>query len=136
LTANAPTFQQFHERIIADSFPERLTDDDAFLVFAILHSYIIVLTGPVLSDAPDCHKILAATQWGAADALAVLWRGTTDERAHSSHWYWMWNTDWDGYRHLENLSPEEKVRMRSLKHRIEEHPFIEQLVPEDDDPLS
>src|SRR5262245_47029139 len=99
MTADAPSFQQFHERIIADSFPQRLTDDDAFLVFAILHSYIIVLTSPILGDAPDCYKIYATTQRGAADALAALWRGTADERAHYTHWYWKWNTDWDSYRH-------------------------------------
>jgi hypothetical protein len=135
MTAHMPTFQQFHERLIADTFPQRLTDDDAFFVFAILHSYVTFLTGPVLSDAPECQKLFATTQRGAAEALTVLWHGSDDERAQSSYWYWKWNTDWEGYSHLENLSPLEKARMRNLKQRIEEHPFVARLEPEDDDPL-
>src|SRR5690349_15732544 len=135
MTSNLPTFQQFHERIVSDSFPQRLTDEDAFLVFAILHSYVIVLAGSFINDAPQCDKIYATTQRGAADALAALWRGTDDERRDYTHWYWKWNTDWDAYRHLEALSPQEKARMHVLKQRIEEHPYIARLVPEDDDPL-
>ena len=133
MTSNLPTFQQFHERIVTDTFPERLSDDDAFLVFAILHTYVTVLAGPIISDAPQCDKIYGMTQRGAADALAALWRGTDDERGHYTHWYWKWNTDWDAYRHLEALSPEEKARMRVLKQRIEEHPYIAQFALEDDD---
>jgi hypothetical protein len=138
MAPNLPTLQQFHERIITDSFPQRLSDDDAFLVFAILHTYVTILSGPIISDAPQCDKIYGTTQHGAADALAALWRGSNDPRGDATHWYWKWNTDRDAYRHLEALSPGEKARMRVLKKRIEQHPYIAQFVLEedDDDPLA
>ena len=129
------TIYDFHGRLLRDTFSGGVSDRDAFLLFALLHSYQVEISGSVLTDRPSLGagaRISARTQRDCAEALASLWRDTADERANYAHWYRHWNTDWGWYRGAENLSEEDRLRLRELIAMLECHPFVERLVPEAD----
>jgi hypothetical protein len=129
----------FHGRLLRDAFGRGLDDRDAFLIFVLFHHYQIELDGLVLTDRPGLRsgdRIHANTQRGCAEALASLWSGCADERAHYMHWYRRWNGDWGSYSHAGQLSSEEASRLRVLMAELERHPFIRRFVPEDDDLLA
>ena len=75
---------------------------------------------------------LLITQRSAAAALASLWRETGDICATYTHWYWQWNDAWGAYPAAENLSSEDRDRLRELKVMLEMHPFVAAFHPEDD----
>jgi hypothetical protein len=129
------TIYELHARLLRDTFLGGLTDEDAFLVFALLHCYAIELTGPILSDRPDVREVSADTQRGVSEALTALWTDPSDPRVSAAYWYHRWNDDWRGYGHLERLTDQERVRLRELKLQLEQHPFVKQLKPDDWDPL-
>lgn len=132
------TRDSFHRDILRDTFSDvaNITDHDALLIMSILHVSEIHLTGPVLRGHKDLTWLAAITQRDAADAVAHLWAGTGDPRMHYMYWYSKWSTDWQGYRHLETLSAEEKERMRDIKLLLEAHPSVAQIVLEDPDMIA
>ncbi len=128
----------FHARIIRDTFGTNLSDENAMLLFSILHSYQIVITGPVLSDCPSSDagsSIPAITQRHCGEALAALWAGTGDSRADYMYWYYRWQK-WGSYSRFGELTPDERARMRQMIQQMEHHPFISRFVPEDFDPAA
>lgn len=125
------TIGYLHSRLLVDVFGRPLDDRDAFLVFALFHSYRVVLRGPVLKDRKGCLVCAAITQRHAASALTALWWGTSKPGAHYTHWYWRWNGEWGSYGHAENLSPEESERFEELKLLLECHPFVSRFELED-----
>lgn len=124
------TYKSFHEQLVADVFPERLSDADAMLLFALLHTHQIELVGAVVLDAPDTLVFSAITQRCCSECLAHLWRGTKDSRGQYTHWYWKWNTEWSCDR-IDALSGSELQRFREIRLAIEAHPAIASVVPED-----
>jgi len=120
-----------HGRLVRDTFGRRLTDSDAFLLFVLLHSYRIVLSGPVLTDRPAVQEVAAHTQRGVSEALASAWAGTSDERANPYFWYYRWNGDWGSYGHAERLSLAEVERLGQLRMELERHPLVSRLEPVD-----
>ena len=125
-------------RILRDTFRSDLNDLDVFLLFSIFHLYQIELAGAFLTDRPHLKGgdlIHADTQRGCSSAMASIWANSDDERSDYAYWYWRWNADWGSYARLENLSDGEKERLRWLMGRLETHPFVRRLVPEDFDLL-
>jgi hypothetical protein len=125
------TISDLHGRLVRDTFGRRLSDQDTFLVFVLLHSCRVVLSGPVLTDRPGVREVAAHTQRGVSEALASAWAGTADERADPSFWYHRWNGEWGAYGHAGRLSPEEQGRLEGLRAELERHPFVSRLEPED-----
>jgi hypothetical protein len=125
------TIYKLHGLLIRETFGGEFSDQDAFLIFVLFHSYRIELSSAVLSDRPGVTDVAALTQRDVSSALASAWRGTSDERADPYFWYFRWNKEWGSYGHAENLSAEEQTRLDQLKGRLEEHPFVSQLVSED-----
>jgi len=121
----------FHKFLIADVFPSRLSDDDAMLVFALLHTHIINVVDAVVPDAPSVRSFAAITQRHAGECLGYLWRDTDDERRHYTHWYWLWNTDWS-YNRVDELDGADLDRFNELNLTIAAHPAVESVEPEDD----
>src|SRR5262245_49321497 len=108
------------------------------LLFTILHSYEIELSGAVLSDRPALGagtRIGEETQRGCSAILAELWAGTGDPRADYMYWYHRWQ-DWGSYWRAERLTDEERARMRQMMRQMEEHPFVARFVPTDSDPAA
>jgi hypothetical protein len=121
---------EFHNVLVLESFPEGLTDNDALILFGILHSLAIELAYPVLSDrAVGVTRISAPTQRSVGEAIAVMFP-TGDERCDYFYWYRRWN-EWGSYSRLEQLTQREIDRALELKRRLEEHPFVARLVPDD-----
>src|SRR5262245_16173944 len=85
------TIYELHGRLVRDTFGVRLCDRVAFLVFVLLHSYRVVMSGSVLTDRPGVQEVAADTQRGVSEALASAWAGTADERADPHFWYCRWN---------------------------------------------
>ena len=130
---NSVPKDQFHDRIVCDSFPKGLGDEASMLVFGILHRYQIELAGPVLSDCPNLtagSRMAPLTQRDCGQALAAMWAGTDDERASYMFWYHRWQ-EWGTDARLEKLTAEQRARMRKLMDRLGSHPFVARLVPED-----
>jgi hypothetical protein len=127
----APTLNSFHNRLIEECFSTEISDSEAFLLFVILHNYVICFPGGLLRDAPHLTQLLAETQRGASEALAYLWRNTKDERRDYAYWYWRWNTDWKSYAHAENLSFDEQQTLNKLLAKLREHPWVVDLYEED-----
>jgi hypothetical protein len=125
------TQDSFHTTLVRDVFPKRLNSADSMLLFALLHTHQVNLVGAVVSDAPSIRSFAAITQRHCAECLAYLWRGTNDDRASYTHWYWAWNTDWS-YERIDSLSGAELQRFIEIKRIVESHPAIESLTPEDD----
>jgi hypothetical protein len=125
------TIYDLHGRLVRDTFGRRLRDEDAFLVFVLLHGYRIALSGPVLSDRPGVTEVAAVTQRGPSEALASAWAGTQDEQADPHFWYGRWNGDWGSYGRAERLSSEEQERLGEQRAALERHPFVCRLEPED-----
>jgi hypothetical protein len=125
------TIYDLHARLVRDTFGRRLSEEDAFLVFVLLHSYRVVLSGPVLTDLPGVLEVAAHTQRGVSEALASAWTGTADDRADPYFWYFRWNGDWGSYVHAERLSAQEQARMEQFRAELERHPFVSRLEPAD-----
>jgi hypothetical protein len=64
--------QRFHPQVICDTFDWRLSDDDALLVFALLHFCRVDIVPGSLEDNPACASIAAITQRHAGEVLASL----------------------------------------------------------------
>ena len=106
------------EQLIAETYRGKVTKDDAFLLFSICHMYYIVTSyGGLAAD----------TQRGSGDCLAHIWPDTS-----YIDWYWMWNTDWNGYDHFENLEECEKARLEVLIDMLRGHPTVESVMLEDE----
>jgi hypothetical protein len=118
-------------QLVRDTFGRHLSDEDAFLVFTLLHTHRVLLCGPVLTDRPGVLEVTADTQRGVAGALASAWAGTADERADLYYWYFRWNGEWGSYEHANQLSPAERERLGQLRAEFERHPFVSRLEPED-----
>jgi hypothetical protein len=129
--SNKTTIYDLHGRLLRDTFGRRLSDNDAFLVFALFHGYRVILSADVLSDRPGIEQVAAITQRGVSEALASMWAGTDDKRNDTYFWYFRWNGEWGSYGHAENLSPKEADRFAFLKARLEQHPFVLRFEPED-----
>ena len=128
------TIDDFHGRLLRDTFGPSISDRDAFLLFTLFHENQIVLTGRVLTDRPQLSEgdsIAAITQRGCSEALASVWAGSEDERADYIHWYYRWNGEWGSYEHARNLSEVESERLRELTAKLMEHPFVTQFLPDD-----
>jgi hypothetical protein len=122
------TLQRFHEQVILDTFDRRLSDDDAVLVFALLHFCRIYIVPGSLENNPTCESIAAITQRHAGDVLASLWRGKDDARANYTYWYFKWqSTSFCGSYELAKL-PERAFELKIL---LEHHPFVLELREED-----
>jgi hypothetical protein len=59
-----------HCRLLRDAFDTSLGDHDAFLVFLLLHSFTLVLAGPIIEGRPDVEAVSAVTSRSASEALA------------------------------------------------------------------
>jgi hypothetical protein len=125
------TIYDLHGRLVRDTFGPRLSDQDAFLVFVLFHSYRIVLSSPILADRAGVLEVAAHTQRGVSEALASAWVGTQDERADPYFWYYRWNGAWGSYHHAERLSSTEWDRLKELRARLEQHPWVLRLELED-----
>jgi hypothetical protein len=64
------TIYDLHGRLVRDAFGRRLSDQDAFLVIVLFHSYRIILSAPILTDRPGIVEVAAGTQRGVSEALA------------------------------------------------------------------
>ena len=135
---DAVPIDEFHGRIVRETFGRDLSNDDAMLVFSALHIYEIEVTGPVLSDRPVIEtgsRIAAITQRSCSEALAAIWTGTADRRADPTFWYFRWQ-EWGSYARVEQLSGAEAARMRLLMEQLEHHSFVARFAPDDWDPLA
>ena len=127
----------FHARVVCDTFPKGLSEPGSLLLFSILHAYQVEVSGPVLSDCPAVGAgslIPAITQRHCGAVVAALWPGD-DSRGEYTYWYQRWQ-EWGSYPRFEQLTPPERARMRWLINRLERHPFVTRLVPEDFDPAA
>jgi hypothetical protein len=129
--SDGTTILDLHGRLLRDTFERGLKDGDAFLLFTLFHTHQVELAAPVLTDRPDVLRVCALTQRCCAEALASLWSGCDDPRASPAHWYWLWNGEWKGYNHAENLTGEEAERLRQLVGQLEGHPWVRRVTPED-----
>src|SRR4051812_31110415 len=109
---------EFHERLVANTFPSPPSDSDAMLLFALLHTHRINLASGVILDAPGIRTLPAITQRHAAACLAGLWRAQADDRADDTHWYWAWNTQWS-YDRVSRLAGEELARFHEIREMLE-----------------
>src|SRR5262245_49611060 len=128
------TILGLHGRLLRDTFGCNISDQDAFLLFTLFHMFQVELAGPVLTDRRQLgagSRVCAITQRHCSQALASVWRGSGDPRGHYTYWYLRWNGEWGSYGHAENLSEEEQIRLRELTEKLEAHPFVRRLIPED-----
>lgn len=118
-----------HGRILRDAFGSLTCEGDGLLLFSILHSYQLVLSGPVLGEewSEAGSQVSAPTQRGCASAVAELFTG---DRAEPMYWYYQWNV-WGAYGRVETLSDEERARMRELMRQMQTHPFLSGFAFED-----
>jgi hypothetical protein len=120
------SLNEFHERLVAEICPGPLTDLDAMLLFAVLHTHRINLASGILSDAPEIRSLPAITQRHAAACIAGLWRKAADERADDTHWYWIWDTEWSDER-VRNLAGDELARFHEMKETLAAHPAVQSI---------
>ena len=121
--------------LLRDTFGPDTSDRDALLLFTIIHCCNVEVTGSVLKDRPSVKaggRVEGITQRHCATALASLWKGTQDERARYTYWYFRWNGEWGSYGHVDALSREEVARLTELKGQLEKHPFVSRIIDEDD----
>lgn len=134
---NAVLVADFHARIVRDTFDAGLSEADSLLLFAVLHSYQVEVSGPVLSNCPVVGAgslIAAITQRHCGEVLSALWPGDL-RRDDYMYWYRAWQ-DWGSYSRFDDLTAAERARMRWLIGQLERHPFVTRLVPEDFDPAA
>jgi len=119
------TIGPFHKKLVKDVFQEHLSDEDAMLLFWLLHSCEITVVPGVLHETS--HAVAeATTQREAAEVVASIYGFAKDGdyRADRYHWYNVWNGDWGSYGHGENLSEAETIRLDCLKRRLESHRWV------------
>lgn len=135
MSALFSTKRSYHEDLVADLFREPLSDEAAMLVMTLLHSYSIVLPGPVFKDSEYVGTMAPVTQRHAAQCVARIWRVTTDPRSKYMHWYAKWQ-DWGAYSRLERLSDSDRQQLARLKAQFETHAAVDHLLPDDFDLLN
>ncbi len=135
---DAVPLTEFHSRVDRDTFPNGMGEADALLLFTILHCYQIELAGPVIAGNPIPQagsRLPADTQRCCGEAISELWVGTDTAQANYVYWYHLWQ-EWGSYSRLDQLTPDERRRMREMIGELEKHRFMIRLVPEDFDPAA
>jgi len=129
------TYQDFHGRLLRDTFGRNIADRDAPLLFTIFHYFRVELSRPqVLTEyaaRPEANHLIVFNPLDlrrCGEALASVWAGDIDVRAEPSHWFFRWRDEWGGYLRVKNLSPEDVARLRELIGQLERHPFVKRLV--------
>lgn len=119
------TKESFHERLVRSALRDALSDDDAMLLFCLLHTCEIEVELGVLSESTRT-VVAPITQRHASEVIASLYgRKKRDEyRANPAHWYWQWNGEWGGYDHAEQLSENESKRLQELRSQLQVHPWV------------
>jgi hypothetical protein len=125
------TSDNFHNLLIEECFSTDISDEEAFLLFVVLHLYAIRIPEGLLSDRPESTKWHGLTQRGASASLAYLWRNTNDERREDMYWYWRWNKEWNEYAHAENLSQAEQEALSKIISKLCEHPWVVNIFEDD-----
>jgi hypothetical protein len=122
MEAVALTRERFHVTLVKETFKQRLSDEEALSLMAVLHLYKLGFRAGTLSDAPDASEFAALTQRSAAAVIASLWP-ETKERSQPSHWYWAWHSG-KYYECLEEFSAEQREKIEQMKSLLETHPTI------------
>lgn len=78
-------------------------------------------------------RIEGITTRDAASVAAALF--DSGSRSDYFHWYYVWNSDWQAYRLLEELPADLRHPVRRMRDKIESHPWVRCLVNDDWDLL-
>jgi hypothetical protein len=121
--------------LLKELFINRLTDDDAMFLMAILHSCQIQLSAAILEGHPDLTIMEPITVNHAAEIISSLWKGIRDPRNNPLFWSEMWNGSWRGYARLEHVLSHEATRSQELRKLLESHSVVREVVPADWNPF-
>jgi hypothetical protein len=108
------------EELLRNAIRGGLTEEDALLWMALLHTHEIHLRPGTVEDLKgNGTQVLAAdTQRGAAEVVAALWRKRSDsERSNYTYWYVEYNRRLH-YEVFEDVPPPHRERIRQFREAL------------------
>lgn len=107
------------------------TDEDALALMVLLHTHSVSLREPVVEDRPNVVAFAALTQRHVASVLASAWPNRTDgQRTVYGYWYYLFNSR-TPFEVVEDVPEEWLPRLQTVRQRIESHPVVRSVRPED-----
>ena len=91
--------------MVRECFSTDTPVEQAMAVFTVLHSCKLRLRYPAIYRHPNLFVLDPITTRDCADALAAVWRDVPGSGFTDDFFYRYWNTEWDGYARLEEVSP-------------------------------
>ena len=121
------------EELLQNTIQGGLTEEDALLWMALLHTHEIHLLPGTLDDLSDRNALVlpAETQRGAATLIAALWRKRSDpQRTNYVYWYGEYNRR-TPYELLSDASPPHHERIQQLRETLARDRRVVDIRPED-----
>lgn len=126
------TTDDAHAILAGEALARPLTEDDTLALMILLHTHRILFRAPILEDRPGVMGMDAITQRDVADVAARLWPDRADTAPTDyRHWYWLFNTH-TPYEVVEDIPRDWARRVERLRSRLERHPQVAAVQPEED----
>jgi len=110
------------------------SEEDALATMILLHTHHIWLTRPIIiRDRCVVSELSAATQRGAASAVASVWENDASDRSTYWHWYNLFNVT-TPFEHIEYAPHDWARRVEQVRKRLLEHPDVQRIESEDQVP--
>ncbi|MES1200513.1 MAG: hypothetical protein ABUS57_03580 [Pseudomonadota bacterium] len=123
------TFDQFPSECAKFLLGNAPADSDAMAVVLLLHTHSVTAHCR-FADRPNATGFDAITQRDAASAVASAWLDRRSEKADYRCWYFRFNTE-TPFEIVADMAPEWAARVEQMRKRLEEHPLVAKVEPED-----
>ena len=128
------TRDTLHRDLLRGAAAEGLTESDALLWMALLHTHQIQLhPGAVSSANGELLRFAALTQRHAAEIIAELWAAQhpeRDARAAYGYWYGEYNRK-TPFEVFEDIPQALRARLTELRDALARDPRVASVTPED-----
>jgi hypothetical protein len=121
------------EELLRDAIPDGLSEEDALLWMALLHTHEIHLRSGTLEDLNGGGGVVlpADTRRGVAAVIAALWRKRSDPvRTDYVYWYNEYGRR-TPYELFDDAPPAHQVRIRQLREALTHDERVVAVQPED-----
>ena len=121
------------EELLRNAIPDGLSEEDALLWMALLHTHEIHLRPGTLEELDSSNVVVlpADTQRGVASVIAALWRKRSDPvRTNYVYWYneYVRRTP---YELFDSAPPAHKERIRQFREALTHDERVVAVQPED-----
>jgi hypothetical protein len=127
------TKETVREELLRNAIRGALSEEDALLWMALLHTHVLHLMPGTLEDLDSSDGVVlpSDTRRGVAAVIAALWRQRADpQRTNYSYWYNQYGLR-TPYEMFESIPPAHQERIRQLREILMRDERVIAVRPED-----